>query len=80
MRLIYRVMAFLLHAILSRMFYQPVSRACLFIPWQVALKSYYSYTSILSEWSVGQGAILTLIRYFIKSGLGPVQTGPDHPS
>ena len=42
MRLIHRVIAFPPYVILSRMFYQPVSRTCWFIPWQVALKSYYS--------------------------------------
>ena len=29
---------------------------------------------------VGLGAILTLMRSFIKTGLGPVQTGPDYAS
>ena len=49
MRLIHRVAAFTPHAILSRMLYQPVLRACWSTSGQVALKSYYRYASILGE-------------------------------
>ena len=42
MPLIHRVIAFPPHAILSMMFYKPELRGCWFIPWQAALKSFYS--------------------------------------
>ena len=45
MPLIHRVIAFPPHAILSKMFYEPVLRASWFILWQAALKSYDSYSS-----------------------------------
>ena len=48
-RLIHRAIAFPPHAILSRMFYQLVFMGCWFITWQQILRSYHSYTSILSE-------------------------------
>jgi len=49
MRLIHRVITFPPHAILFGTFYQPALGACWSTPWRAALKSYYSYTSILSE-------------------------------
>jgi len=78
MRVIHQLIAFPQHAILSMMLYQPALRACWFIPWQAALKSYYSYTSIRGEcWP---GCHSDSYAIFIQTGLGPVQTRPDHPS
>jgi len=76
MCLIHRVIAFPPHAILSRMFYQPVLRASWFIPWQAALKSYYSYTSILSKCWPGCHSDSHAIFYKDWSGTSPNWTGP----
>ena len=76
MRLIHRVIAFPPHATLSRMFYQPVLRTCWFIPWQAALKSYYSYISILSECWPGYHSDSQTIFYRDWSGTSPNRTRP----
>jgi len=75
MRLIHRVIAFPPHAILSRMFYQPVLRACWFIPWQAALKSYYSCTSILCQYWPGCHSDSHTIFDKDWSGTSPNRTG-----
>ena len=76
MRLIHQVNAFPPHAILSRMFYQPVLRGCWFIQWQEALKSFYSYTSILRECGHGCHSDPHAIFHNDWSGTSPNRTGP----
>ena len=75
MRLIHRVAAFTSHTILSRMFYQPVLRACRSTSWQAALKSYYGYTSVLIECWPGHSDSHAIF-YKDWSGTSPNQTGP----
>jgi len=76
MRLIHRVVAFPPHAILSGMFYQIVLRDCWFIMSQAALRSYYSYSSILSECWPGCHSDSHAIFYKDWSGASPNQTRP----
>ena len=56
--------------------YQPVLRACRLIPWQAALKSTYSYTSILREFWPGRHSDSHAICYKYWSGTSPNRTGP----
>jgi len=58
------------------MFYQSVLGACWFIPWQAALKSHHSYTSILSQCWPGCHSGSHAIIYKDWSGTSPNQTGP----
>ena len=76
MRLIHWVIAFPPHAILSRMLYQCVWRACWFIPWQAALKYYYSYLSIPSEGWPGCHSESHDIFHKVCSGTSSNLSGP----
>ena len=76
MPLIHQVITFQPHASFSRMLYQLVLRGCSFITWQAAVRSYYSYTSTLSECWLGFHSDSRAIFYKDWSGTSPNRTRP----